>query len=62
MTSKSVELDMVMKMPPTRSPPLRNNREVRRATMANTNLKYAAIIYLRCIKYDFYAKFIFPEL
>lgn len=62
MTSESVELDMVMKIPPTRSPPLRKNREVRRATTAKTNLKYDAILYLRCIKYDFYAKFIFPEL
>lgn len=38
-----------MKLPPTRSPPLRNNRDIGRATTANTNLKYDTVIYLRCI-------------
>lgn len=61
MVSESMELGVVMKIPPTRRPPLRNRSYGGEGNNTNTNLKYETL-YLRCIKCNFfYIKFIFPE-
>lgn len=62
MLSRSVELDVVMKIPPTRPPSLRNrnygDERNNNRKYTNTNLKYETL-YLRCVKCNFFTLHLF---